>query len=136
MAKTNVCKNLKNIVLNPSEVTDYDSFEIEKVVKKEFSRTKDTLISLHETLKKEFQIPNGILTRLLIGYSGYSDEYWGIEKLNLRQYRDYNLEKRGVYPGDIIIIDQLKCDRYNSIWESALDRFSPTFPVRGRPRYI
>ena len=129
----NVCENYTIIVLNPSEATDQDSFEIEKVVKKEFSGTKDTLRTLDQTLRKEFQIPNGIHTRLLITFP---KNKYGIEILNTQKwcYRR-NLEKLGVYPGDIIIIDKQKSD---GTWESKLEHpYVNIFPSSGgRPRQI
>ena len=119
--------------MNPSEATDQDSFEIEKVVKKEFSGTKDTLDTLHQTLRKEFQIPNGKKTRLLIAFPKNT---YGIEVLNMnRWYLNDNLVELGVYPGDIIIIEKLKSD---GNWESESELpCANKFPATGgRPRQI
>ena len=126
---TNVCKNCTIIVLKPNEATGQDSFEIEKVVKKEFSRTKDTLRTLHETLRKEFQTPNDIKTRLRIAFPKNT---YGIELLNMSwRYYDNNLEKLGVYPGDIIMIEP------EESFSSCLSLTGFLFPAMGgRPRQI
>ena len=131
-----VCENYTIIVLNPSEATDQDSFEIEKVVKKEFSGTKDTLYTLDQTLRKEFQTPIGIQTRLLIAFPKNTSGNYEIEEPNYYSYRNgYNLEKLGVYPGDIIIIDKQKSDgKWES--ESEISGITTLPSYGGRPRPI